>query len=253
MKFAVVSLFPDMIENYFNIGVIGRAIRNNATNINCYNPRDFAEDQYKTVDDKPYGGGAGMLLKPEPLSKAIITAKNQLNNPETKVIYLSPQGSVLTQEIIRKYVSLSQPLVLVCGRYEGIDQRVIDEHVDYEHSIGDYVLSGGELAALVMLDSMIRLLPGVLGDDSSVVNESFSDNLFGLLEYPQYTRPAEYFDKKVPDVLLSGNHQEIMRWRLKQVLGKTWLRRPNLLECQSLSHEQMQLLEEFKLESESRI
>ena len=249
MKFAVVSLFPEIITNYLNCGVIGRAIGNKTTSIDCYNPRDYADGQYKTVDDKPYGGGAGMLLKPEPVSRAILEAKKQLNNPNTKVVYLNPQGTVLNQNIIRKHVDLAEPLVLVCGRYEGIDQRVIDEHIDYEYSIGDYILSGGELAALVMLDGMIRLIPGVLGDECSAVDESFSENLFGLLEYPQYTRPSEYLGKKVPDVLLSGNHQEILRWRLKQVLGKTWLRRPNLLECQSLTHTQMQLLEEFKLET----
>jgi len=247
MKFAVVSLFPEIITNYFNYGVVGRAAQKNLVDIKYYNPRNYTTDVHHTVDDKPYGGGAGMVLKPEPLDKAIIDAKKNLENP--KVIYLTPQGGLLTQNKIKDFALQQQPLILLSGRYEGLDQRIIDKHVDYELSIGDYILSGGELAVLVMLDGIIRLLPGVLGDNNSALDESFSQNLFGLLEYPHYTRPTDYLGDKVPEVLLNGNHQQIKRWREKQVLGRTWLRRPNLLECESLSHQQLQLLEEFKLEN----
>lgn len=252
MQFAVVSLFPEIFQNYFNYGVVGRAVQNKLVMIDYYNPRDYSDCKHRTVDDKPYGGGAGMVLKPEPIGKAIEAAKNKLilnsQNP-LKVIYLTPQGKLLNQNILKSFVDNNQSLVLLTGRYEGLDERVINKYVDEEYSIGDYVLSGGELAALVILDGLIRLMPGALGDQDSALNESFSDNLFGLLEYPQYTRPVNYCGDEVPAVLQSGDHQRIRRWREKQVIGRTWLRRPDLLKCVSLTADQKHLLAEFQADS----
>ncbi len=251
MNFAVISLFPEIFDSYFNCGVVGRAIKNKIATVTSFNPRDYTEDKYGTVDDKPYGGGAGMVLKPEPLGKAIDAAKRRLSGSQghydrqSQVIYLTPQGKPLHQNTVRSYAEDKKPLILLCGRYEGLDERIIEQYVDEEYSIGDYVLSGGELPALVLLDAIIRLLPGALGDEDSVLDESFSESLLGLLEYPQYTRPSCYNNNKVPDVLQSGHHEQIKRWRQKQVLGRTWLRRPNLLECVSLTLEQEQLLKEF--------
>lgn len=255
MKFAVVSLFPEIFRSYFNYGVVGRAVSNNIVNISYHNPRDFTESKYGTVDDAPFGGGAGVILKPEPIAKAIIDAKTHLvgrgaddSIKASKVLYLTPQGKSFTQQEANRLASSKNPVILLSGRYEGVDQRIIDSFVDDEYSIGDYILSGGEIPALVILDSIIRLLPGVLGDNDSSAEESFSDNLNGLLEYPHYTRPVEFNGVKVPDVLRSGNHQEIAKWRLKQSLGRTWLRRPNLLKCVNLTEKESLLLEEFKIE-----
>lgn len=257
MRFAVISLFPDIFKAYFDYGVVGRAVSNNLVNISYHNPRDFTESNYGTVDDTPFGGGAGMVLKPEPVAKAILDAKNKLieeglvgtdDIKPPKVIYLTPQGKIFTQQEADRLASCKTPLILLSGRYEGIDQRVIDSFVDEEYSIGDYVLSGGEIPALAVLDSVIRLLPGVLGDHESIMDESFSSNLNGCLEYPHYTRPVEFNDMKVPQILRSGNHQEIAKWRLKQSLGRTWLRRPNLLKCGNLTEKESLLLEEFKIE-----
>ncbi|MBP9721645.1 MAG: tRNA (guanosine(37)-N1)-methyltransferase TrmD [Gammaproteobacteria bacterium] len=246
MKFSIITLFPELFKNYFSMGVVGRAVQNNLVSVDYYNPRDYTDNKYGSVDDKPYGGGAGLVLSPQPLIEAINTAKKHI--PDAKVIYLTPQGNQLTQKAISVYAEEKKPLVLLCGRYEGIDQRVIEHYVDQEYSIGDYILSGGELPALVLLDSIIRLLPGALGDAKSAQNDSFSENLSGFLEYPHYTRPNQYIGLKVPEVLQSGNHQQIKRWREKQVLGRTWLRRPNLLECVRLTLEQQELLAEFILE-----
>jgi tRNA (guanine37-N1)-methyltransferase len=253
MQFAVVSLFPEIFKTYFNCGVVGRAVSSSIVNVTYHNPRDFTVSKYGTVDDAPFGGGAGMVLKPEPIAKAIIDAKAYIaassqSEVSPKVLYLTPQGKTFTQEVANKLASSRESIVLLSGRYEGVDERVINSYVDDEYSIGDYVLSGGELPALVILDSIIRLLPGVLGDQDSIVDESFSSNLSGCLEYPQYTRPVEFNNMKVPDILRSGNHQAIARWRLKQSLGRTWLRRPNLLKCRNLTENESLLLEEFKIE-----
>ena len=247
MKFAVISLFPEVFQSYLNTGVVGRALTNNLAHIDYYNPRDYSNCKHGTVDDKPFGGGPGMVLKPEPLDKAICDAQAKLLG-KPKLIYLTPQGKPFTQEDAISHAAEKEPLILLSGRYEGIDERIVTKYVDYEYSIGDYVLTGGELPALVILDSIIRLIPGVLGDDKSNVYESFSDEFTGCLGYPQYTRPSEYLGMTVPAVLSSGNHEEIAKWRRKQSLGRTWLRRPNLLKCASLTKKDQQLLEEFKQE-----
>ncbi len=246
MKFAVISLFPEIISSYFSVGVLSSALKNNKISIQYYNPRDYSDSKHGHIDDKPFGGGSGMVLKPEPLIKAITAAKKEL--PDAKVVYLTPQGKVFVQSTANALINESNPLIFLSGRYEGIDQRVIDNYVDYEFSIGDYILSGGELPALVIMDAITRLLPNVLGGEESTNIESFSEKLSGLLEYPQYTRPALYNNLKVPEVLLNGNHQEIFRWRIKQSLGKTWLQRPNLLKCGILTNHEKLLLEEFKQE-----
>jgi len=230
-------------------GVLGRAIKQGIIGLTCWNPRDFSHDRHRTVDDRPYGGGPGMLMKVQPLADAIEAARQHAAE-SAKVIYLSPQGQRLVQGRVRQ---LAQPetgwkdvnYILIAGRYEGIDQRLIELYVDEEISIGDYVLSGGELAAIVLIDAMARMLPGVLGDDDSAQQDSFMQ---GLLDCPHYTRPEEIHGMRVPDVLLSGDHRAIARWRLKQSLGKTWLRRPELLEQLQLSEEQQRLLVEFQRE-----
>lgn len=209
----------------------------------CWNPRDFTHDRHRTVDDRPYGGGPGMLMMVQPLRDAIHAAKAAAGEG-AKVIYLSPQGRKLDQQGVCE-LSVSQKLILVCGRYEGIDERVIQTEIDEEWSIGDYVLSGGELPAMTLIDSISRFVPGVLGDQASAEEDSFVD---GLLDCPHYTRPEVLQDMEVPPVLLSGNHAEIRRWRLKQSLGRTWLRRPELLESLALTDEQAKLLTQFRKE-----
>ena len=241
MRFDVITLFPKMYQAIAEEGVVGRAISQQRVNLQLWNPRDYTEDKYKTVDDRPYGGGPGMVMKLEPLAKAIHAAKEDASKP-AKVIYLSPQGSRLDQA---KVDTLAQEdrLILLAGRYEGIDERVIDACVDEELSIGDYVLSGGELASMVVIDAVTRLLPGVLGHDASAEQDSFSA---GLLDCPHYTRPETSSMGDVPAVLLSGDHAAIARWREQQALGRTWLRRPDLLEQIELTSEQQQLLDAFK-------
>jgi|TARA_R110000782_G_scaffold100766_7_gene187032 tRNA (guanine37-N1)-methyltransferase len=221
-------------------GVTGRAVQKGLLNISCCNPRDYTTDRHQTVDDRPYGGGPGMVMMTAPLEQAIHAAKASVA-PGATVIYLSPQGRPLDQQGL---VELAQrpSLVLLAGRYEGVDERLIEAEVDEEWSIGDYVLSGGELAAMVMIDGLSRLLPGVLGHHLSAEQDSFAE---GLLDCPHYTRPEHYRDRAVPDVLLSGNHEAIRRWRLKQSLGRTWLRRRDLLQKVELSSEQNTLLAEF--------
>ncbi len=244
LNIAVVTLFPDMIRSVQSYGVLSRGIGLQLVNIECWNPRDFTEDKHRTVDDRPYGGGPGMLMKVEPLAKAIGAARNALeskSSKKAKVIYLSPQGRRLTQGVVRELLDVGS-LVLVAGRYEGIDERVIATQIDEELSIGDYVLSGGEIASLVLIDAIARLVPGVLGHESSAKEDSFSE---GLLDYPHYTRPENYRGLKVPEVLLSGDHQRISRWRMKQALGRTWQRRPDLLRDITLSGEQQALLDEY--------
>jgi tRNA (guanine37-N1)-methyltransferase len=240
MRLGVVSLFPQMFDAISQYGVTGRAVKQERLSIEYWNPRDFTTDKHRTVDDRPYGGGPGMVMKVEPLQKAIRAAKSALGQ-QSKVIYLSPQGRQLTQADVNK-LATEDGLVFVAGRYEGIDERLIEQEIDEEWSIGDYVLSGGELAAMVMIDSVARLLPGVLGDDESAQQDSFMD---GLLDHPHYTRPEQLNDQSVPTVLLGGDHKAIREWRLKQSLGRTWLRRPDLLAMDTLTDEQQALLKQF--------
>jgi tRNA (guanine37-N1)-methyltransferase len=231
MRVAVITLFPEMFAALTDYGITGRAVKNELLSIKAINPRDFTHDRHQTVDDRPYGGGPGMVMMIEPLKAAVNAAKAWLddNGKPCKVIYLSPQGTVLSQAGVAGLAQgvVSHNLVLVAGRYEGIDERFLQTEVDEEWSIGDYVLSGGELPAMVMLDAMIRLLPNALGHKDSAVEDSFSD---GLLDYPHYTRPETYEGQIVPSVLLSGNHAVIKQWRLEQSLERTKARRPDLLE-----------------------
>lgn len=244
MKIDVLTLFPEMFAPMLSSSIIGRAIAKGLLEVNLYNIRDFAKNKHKQVDDYPYGGGHGMILAPQPLFDALYHVLGTCQDSKPKVILMSPQGKVLNQELA-KQLSKEQHMVVICGHYEGIDQRVIDKFVDMEISIGDYVLTGGELPAMVLIDCVTRLVPGVLGNPESTQDESFSR---GLLEYPQYTRPYEYEGYTVPDVLLSGNHQEIRRWRLKESLKNTLKKRPDLLEKAELSSCELELLEEIKKE-----
>ena len=245
MHIALVSLFPEMFDAVSDHGVTGRAVKQGLVQISHSNPRDYTTDKHRTVDDRPYGGGPGMLMKIDPLQQAIAAAREAAGK-DAKVIYLSPQGKRLDHS---KAVALSQEqgLILVAGRYEGVDERLIEAEVDEELSIGDYVLSGGELAAMVVIDTVTRQLPGVLGHELSAVEDSYAD---GLLDCPHYTRPEEYQGKQVPEVLLSGNHDQIRRWRLKQALGRTQERRPDLLEGRPLTAEEEELLAEYLRERE---
>ena len=243
MKWGVITLFPTMVADALAHGVIGKAMQRGLVDIITFNPRAYATDLHQTVDDRPYGGGPGMLMKVETLRASIAEAKKKL--PEAPVIYLSPQGEPLTQAVVQALAERPQ-VILVCGRYEGIDERVIQLDVDHEISLGDFVLSGGEPAAIAVLDAVGRLVPGVLGHASSALEDSFSDE---LLDCPHYTRPEEIAGLRVPDVLLSGHHVDIARWRRKQALGRTWLRRLGILERQDLSDEDQLLLDEFIRES----
>ncbi len=240
----VVSLFPEMFEAVTGYGVTGRAVKQGLLDIEFWNPREYATDRHRTVDDRPYGGGPGMLMKVDTLRQAIHAARDrgeaQFGVPP-KVVYLSPQGRPLDQRGVGE-LAADGPLVLVAGRYEGIDERVVESDIDEEISIGDYVLSGGELPAMVLIDAAARLVPGVLGHQGSAEEDSFTD---GLLDCPHYTRPEVIDGRRVPEVLLSGNHERIRRWRLQQALGRTWLRRPELLEGRTLNTEQRALLEAF--------
>ena len=242
MKIGVITLFPEMFAAVTEYGISGRAFRDELMALSTYNPRDYTLDKHRTVDDKPFGGGPGMLMKTEPLLAAIKASKQQL--PEAAVIYLSPQGRKLDNSAMQELARRPET-ILVCGRYQGIDQRVIDAEIDEEWSLGDFVLSGGEIAAMALIDGVSRFQPGALGDAASASEDSFSD---GLLHSPQYTRPADYDGALVPDELLSGNHELIRVWRLKHSLGSTWLKRPELLEQLTLTPEQAKLLEEFKQE-----
>ncbi|MFM8330321.1 MAG: tRNA (guanosine(37)-N1)-methyltransferase TrmD [Candidatus Methylumidiphilus sp.] len=243
MRFDIITLFPEMVQETASWGVTGRALELGLAELVTWNPRDFAHNKYRTVDDRPYGGGPGMVMKVEPLRDAIAQARNATET-QALVVYLSPQGRVLNQDTVRHFANLPR-LVLIAGRYEGVDERLLESAVDEEWSIGDYVLSGGELAALVVFDAVVRLLPGVLGHEESAAQDS---HMAGLLDCPHYTRPVEIDGKHVPDILQSGNHEAIRRWRLKQSLGRTWQRRPDLIATQNLDAEQRKLLEEFKTE-----
>ncbi|WP_323955344.1 tRNA (guanosine(37)-N1)-methyltransferase TrmD [Aeromonas caviae] len=240
MWIGVISLFPEMFRAITEHGVTGRAVKSGLLQIECWNPRDFTHDKHRTVDDRPYGGGPGMLMMVQPLRDAIHAAK-QAAGDGAKVIYLSPQGRKLTQAGVTE-LATNQKLILVAGRYEGIDERVIQTEVDEEWSIGDYVLSGGELPAMTLIDAVSRLVPGVLGDQASAEQDSFTD---GLLDHPHYTRPEVLDGLTVPEALTSGNHEVIRRWRLKQSLGRTWQRRPELINNLALTDEQESLLAEY--------
>jgi tRNA (guanine37-N1)-methyltransferase len=240
MHFAVVSLFPEMIGTIGHYGVVGRALQRNLVTLAVVNPRDHAHDVHRTVDDRPYGGGPGMVMKFEPVAAALESAKGAAPDG-CPVVYLSPQGRVFDQAMASRF-SVLPGMVLLAGRYEGIDERLIESHIDEEVSLGDYVLSGGEIAAMAVIDAVIRLLPGVLGDDESAAQDSF---VKGLLDYPHYTRPEVVAGNKVPDVLLSGDHAGIARWRNKQALGRTYRRRPDLLGKLDLTDEQQTLLDEY--------
>jgi tRNA (guanine37-N1)-methyltransferase len=246
MRFDIVTLFPEMVREALRWGVTGRALELGLAALETWNPRDYTHDRHRTVDDRPYGGGPGMVMKVEPLRDAIRHARAASSSPPL-VVYLSPQGRKLNQDVVRRFAELPR-LLLVAGRYEGIDERLIEAEIDEEWSIGDYVLSGGELAALVIFDAVTRLLPGVLGHEESAAQDS---HMAGLLDCPHYTRPDEIDGRKVPDILQSGNHEAIRRWRLKQSLGRTWARRPDLLASRPLDAEQRKLLEEFTNELNS--
>jgi tRNA (guanine37-N1)-methyltransferase len=247
MHIEVVTLFPEMVETLLRFGVTGRAMERGLLKVGSCNPRDYASDARRSVDDRPYGGGPGMVMMVEPLRSAIRAARERAGGG-AKVLYLSPQGRTLDQAGAQELAE-REALVLVAGRYEGVDERLLESEVDEEWSIGDYVLSGGELPALVVIDALARLLPGALGDEDSAVQDSFVN---GLLDCPHYTRPEEIDGRRVPAVLLSGDHAAIRRWRMQQMLGRTWLRRPELLKNLELSAEQEQLLEDFIREHEER-
>jgi len=249
IRFDVVSLFPEMFGAIADSGISSRALEQGLWALALWNPRDFTSDSYRTVDDRPYGGGPGMVLMAEPLGRALdaaAAAQRAACGSVGKVIYLSPQGARLDHA---KAVELAgrEAVTLLCGRYEGIDERLLEQRVDEELSIGDFVLSGGEIAAMALIDAVVRQLPGALGDAGSAAEESFVD---GLLDCPQYTRPEVVGGARVPEVLLSGHHANIRRWRLKQALGRTWLRRPELLAARELNDEERTLLEEFRREHE---
>ena len=245
MRIDVVSLFPEMIREQSAYGIQGRAVESGLLTLQTWNPRDYSENRHRCVDDRPYGGGPGMVMQVQPLRAAIQRARRDA--AEAPVIYLSPQGDRFDQDKARQLAGLER-IILVAGRYEGIDERLIRLEVDEELSVGDYVLSGGELPALVVMDAVTRLLPGALGDADSAQEDSFMD---GLLDYPHYTRPEEIDGLRVPEVLTGGNHEDIRRWRHKQALGRTWQRRPELLDALELSTEQQALLNEFISEYES--
>jgi len=240
MHFEVVTLFPDMIRDALRFGVTSRALARGLVTVGLQDPRTFTTDPHRTVDDRPYGGGPGMVLKVEPLRDAIRAARARAP-AGSRVVYLSAQGRLFDQSVAREMLG-AEGVVLVCGRYEGVDERVIESEVDDELSVGDYVLSGGELPALIVIDALTRLVPGALGDAESAEQDSFAG---GLLDWPHYTRPEEIDGRRVPQELVNGNHAAIRRWRLKQALGRTWGRRPELLARLALTKEQRELLAEF--------
>ena len=244
MRIEIVTLFPDMVEAAACYGVTGRALSKGIWTLSCRNPRDFASDGYRTVDDRPYGGGPGMVMTADPLAKALQAAREGLRAAGIEaapVVHLSAQGEPLSH---RKVVELAagRGMVLLAGRYEGIDERLLEREVDFEFAVGDFVVSGGELPALLLIDAVVRQLPGVLNDEQSKIEESFVQ---GLLDCPHYTRPETYEGRSVPPVLLSGDHSAIARWRRKQGLGRTWLRRPDLLSARGMSEEEAGLLKEY--------
>ncbi len=244
VRIEVVSLFPEAVLTVGRFGVVGRAVENRRVMLGVTNPRDYTRDVHRTVDDRPYGGGPGMVMKFGPMAEAIGAARRQAG-AGAKVVYLSPQGRRFDQSLAREFAALPG-LVLVAGRYEGVDERLLQTEIDEEVSLGDFVLSGGEIAAMAVVDATVRLLPGVLGDAESAVQESFET---GLLDCPHYTRPESVGGRRVPEVLTSGDHRAIARWRLKQSLGRTWSRRPDLLAGRTLTDEEQRLLDEYKAEA----
>ena len=242
MRIDIVTLFPEMIRDCCRYGIPRIAVEKGLLEVVTWNPRDYAKNRHRSVDDRPYGGGPGMVMQVQPVADAIHSAKRMGGGP---VLYMSPQGKRLDQAAVRRF-ALAPHLILLAGRYEGIDERLIEQEVDEEWSIGDYVLSGGEPAALVWIDALARLLPGALGDEESALRDSFMD---GLLDYPHYTRPESINGNSVPRVLLGGNHADIQRWRMKESLGRTWQRRPELLEHLSLTDRQQRLLQDYITES----
>lgn len=242
MRFDILTLFPGMFSSPLKESILAKAIEKGFIEVRAINIRDYATDKHQVVDDTPYGGGQGMVMKVEPIARAIERVKSEA--PSAWTIYLTPEGKPLKQEMVRE-LSLRPHLILLCGRYEGVDERVRQLFVDEEISVGDYVLTGGELAALVLIDAVSRHVPGVLGSDRSAMEDSFSGS---SLEYPQYTRPACFRGHDVPEVLLSGNHQAISRWRRREALRRTWMRRPDLLREASLSEEDKKILEQIKRE-----
>lgn len=239
MRIDVITLFPELVKQVIECGVVGRAAEKGLLQLECWNPREYTLDRHRTVDDRPYGGGPGMLMKVLPLQDTIHAVREQ--SPDARLIYLSPQGKPVRQVALAEQVEIG-PVIFLCGRYEGIDERLIEQEVDEEWSIGDYVISGGELAAMVCIDAMTRLIPGALGHQQSAQQDSFSD---GLLDCPHYTRPEEFNGNKVPAVLMNGNHRQIQDWRDRQSLGRTWQRRPELLEAVELDERQQALLQNF--------
>ena len=251
MRIDVVTLFPDMVTQACGHGITGRALAKGLWRLGVWNPRDFATDAHRTVDDRPYGGGPGMVLMAEPVSRALAAARGAGNTggAPRRTLYLSPAGAPLTHRAVMELAN-GPGCVLLAGRYEGIDERVLERHVDDEVSIGDFVVSGGELPALLVIDAIVRQLPGALNDADSAQQDSFAD---GLLDCPHYTRPETYDGRRVPEVLLSGNHAAIRRWRLKEALGRTWQRRPDLLARRELSAEEEKLLDEFRDQGRPRV
>ncbi|MDA0189491.1 MAG: tRNA (guanosine(37)-N1)-methyltransferase TrmD [Proteobacteria bacterium] len=242
----VVTLFPEMFSALTEHGITRRALEEGLWQLGYQNPRDFTGDRHRTVDDRPYGGGPGMVMMPGPLDAAIAAARQRqaaAGVSASRVVYLSPQGAPLSHARVMRMAHGEEGVVLLCGRYEGVDERLIERCVDEEISIGDFVLSGGEIPAMALLDAVVRQLPGVLNDAESAAQDSF---VAGLLDCPHYTRPEEYDGRRVPDVLLSGHHEQIRRWRLQQALGRTWRRRPELLAGRALSKEETQLLRQFQ-------
>jgi tRNA (guanine37-N1)-methyltransferase len=251
MRFDVISIFPEMLEAVSRHGITRRALEERLFELETWDPRDFTTDNYRRVDDRPYGGGPGMVMLAEPLQACIDAAKSRQREAgveRPKVLLMSPQGERLTEKLVRE-LAAEPGLVLIAGRYEGVDERVVKKSVDREISIGDYVTSGGELPAMVVIDCIVRRLPGSLNDAESASQDSFSA---GLLDWPHYTRPEEWNEARVPEVLMSGNHAVIARWRRKQALGRTWERRPDLIDEAKLSREDRQLLEEYRREQQAQ-
>jgi len=247
IRFDCVTLFPEMFDALTGSGITQRALERGLWSLGLWNPRDFTADNYRSVDDRPYGGGPGMVMLAEPLEKAIAAARSAATG-EARVVHLSPQGGKLDEARVAR-LAREERVILLCSRYEGVDERFLEQCVDEEISIGDYVISGGELAAMVLMDAVVRKLPGALGDERSALEDSFAA---GLLDCPQYTRPERYRDRETPPVLLSGHHADIARWRLKQSLGRTWLRRPELIERRGLNELESGLLEEFRREQNEK-
>ncbi len=240
MQMQVVTIFPEMVNTIGEYGVVGRAVEREVISLECQNPRDFTVDVHRTIDDRPYGGGPGMVMKYEPAAAAIAAAKEKLP-AGSPVVCMSPQGAVFDQATAQRFAGLAG-IIFLAGRYEGIDERLIESEVDEELSLGDFVISGGEIAAMAVIDAVTRLLPGVLGDETSAMQDSFME---GLLDHPHYTRPEELDGRRVPEVLLSGDHARIARWRYQQALGRSFQRRPDLVEKLELNDEQQKLLNEY--------